>query len=130
MKKGFTLVELLAVIVILAIIALIATPVVINIINDSGKSSKLRSAEMYLDAVEQAVLRENISAVGDFIPKQCDVVERGNLNCDGNLITVEVDGEVPNSGTISFDESSILNISLVYDTDTIVMNENGNLDYQ
>ena len=31
-KKGFTLVELLAVIVILAIIALIATPIVINII--------------------------------------------------------------------------------------------------
>ena len=33
MKKGFTLVELLAVIVILAVIALIATPIVFNIIN-------------------------------------------------------------------------------------------------
>ena len=52
MKKGFTLIELLAVIVILAIIALIATPIVLNIIKDSRESAGLRSAEMYLDAVE------------------------------------------------------------------------------
>ena len=130
MKKGFTLIELLAVIVILAILALIATPVVIDLINDSRESSKLRSAEMYLDAVEQAILRENMSEVGNFIPTQCDVVDKGNLSCDGSLIAVEVDGEVPDSGTISFQETTILNISLVYDTETIVMNENGNLDYQ
>jgi type IV pilus assembly protein PilA len=34
-KKGFTLVELLAVIVILAIIALIATPLIMNVIDDA-----------------------------------------------------------------------------------------------
>ena len=55
MKKGFTLIELLAVIVILAIIALIATPIVLNIINDTKDSANLRSAEMYLDAVEQSI---------------------------------------------------------------------------
>ena len=38
-KKGFTLVELLAVIVILAIIALIATPVVMNLINKSREKA-------------------------------------------------------------------------------------------
>ena len=54
-NKAFTLIELLAVIVILAIIALIATPIVLNIIKDSRESSGLRSAEMYLDAVEQSV---------------------------------------------------------------------------
>ena len=54
-KKGFTLIELLAVIVILAIIALIAVPIVLNIINDSKESSGERSAELYIDAVEQAV---------------------------------------------------------------------------
>ena len=32
-NKGFTLVELLAVIVILALIALIATPIILNVIN-------------------------------------------------------------------------------------------------
>ena len=54
-KTGFTLIELLAVIVILAIIALIATPIVLDIISDTKKSSQLRGAEFYLDAVEQAV---------------------------------------------------------------------------
>ena len=36
-KKGFTLVELLAVIVILAVIALIATPIVLNLIKTAKK---------------------------------------------------------------------------------------------
>ena len=55
MKKGFTLIELLAVIVILAIIALIATPIVLNIINKTKESASLRSAEFYLDAVENSI---------------------------------------------------------------------------
>ena len=56
-KKGFTLIELLAVIVILAIIAVIATPIVLNIINESKENARLRSAEMYLNAVEQSVFK-------------------------------------------------------------------------
>ena len=53
-KRGFTLVELLAVIVILAIIALIAVPIVLNIINDSKSSSQKESINMYGKAVEEA----------------------------------------------------------------------------
>ena len=37
MKKGFTLVELLAVIVVLAILAVITVPVVLNLIGDSNR---------------------------------------------------------------------------------------------
>ena len=46
-KKGFTLVELLAVIVILAIISLIAVPIVLDIINNSKENSKKESIELY-----------------------------------------------------------------------------------
>ena len=42
-EKGFTLIELLAVIVILAIIAIIAVPIILNIINDTKKSSVERN---------------------------------------------------------------------------------------
>ena len=43
-KKGFTLVELLAVIVILGIIMSITTPIIIKVINDSKKETyKLRN---------------------------------------------------------------------------------------
>ena len=42
-NRGFTLAELLAVIVILSIIALIAIPVVLNIVNDTKESANDRS---------------------------------------------------------------------------------------
>lgn len=51
-KKGFTLVELLAVIVILAIIALIATSIVINVINQAQEGADARSVEAYAKAIE------------------------------------------------------------------------------
>ena len=53
-SKAFTLIELLAVIVILAIIALIAVPIVLNIIDDSKKSSNEESIKMYGKAIENA----------------------------------------------------------------------------
>ena len=51
-KKGFTLVELLAVIVILAILATVAIPVVLNMIERAKKSSARSSALGYIDAIE------------------------------------------------------------------------------
>ena len=48
-NKGFTLVELLAVIVILALIALIATPIILNVINDAKKQAAKDSAYGYMD---------------------------------------------------------------------------------
>ena len=55
MKKGFTLVELLAVIVILVIIAMISVPIVINIINDSKTKTEEQSIEIYGRIIENAV---------------------------------------------------------------------------
>ena len=58
MKKGFTLIEILAVIVILAIIALIATPIVLDIITDSKVAAKERSIENIEHAAELYVTSE------------------------------------------------------------------------
>lgn len=52
MKKGFTLVELLAVIVVLAIIALIAVPTVTGIIKQSEKGAFKDSASGLLESAE------------------------------------------------------------------------------
>jgi len=98
-KKAFTLIELLAVIVILAIIALIATPIILNIINDTKKSSVERSKELYLDAVEQAIARKNLNE--NFNPSICTVIEKGNLKCDVGELKVEINGQLPKVG-ISF----------------------------
>jgi len=113
MKKGFTLIELLAVIVILAIIALIATPIVLNIINDVKESAQLRSAEMYMDGVEHAIMKANMN--GTFNPNTCEIQTNGNLECDGKEIVVEVKGEKPGYGTITFQSGKIDEISLVYE---------------
>ena len=55
-NKGFTLVELLAVIVILAIISLIATPMVLGVIEKSKKSAAIESANGIMDAAEKNMI--------------------------------------------------------------------------
>ena len=54
-KKGFTLIELIAVLVILAILALIVTPLVMNIIKKARISADKRSIDAYGRSIELAV---------------------------------------------------------------------------
>ena len=54
-KKGFTLIELIAVLVIMAIIALIVTPLVMNIIRKARISADKRSIDAYGRSIELAV---------------------------------------------------------------------------
>ena len=62
MKKGFTLVELLAVIVILAVIALIATPVVLSMIESSRKGAAESSMLSYAQATENTILTKMMNS--------------------------------------------------------------------
>ena len=59
-EKGFTLVELLAVIVILTIISLIAVPMILNVIDESRKKAAIVSAENYIYAVEQYLVLQEV----------------------------------------------------------------------
>ena len=127
MKKGFTLIELLAVIVILAIIALIATPIVLSIINDSKESAVIRSAEFYVDAVENKIMQENMKQGGTLSPEECIINSDGNVTCDGTPLEIEVNGEKPTSGSITFDKGLVTNITLTFGDKTVSMNSNGEL---
>lgn len=60
-RKGFTLVELLSVIVILGILSLISVPIVMNIINGVQKKSTEESAYGYVEALNQAIVDSNYS---------------------------------------------------------------------
>ncbi|MEI3529626.1 MAG: prepilin-type N-terminal cleavage/methylation domain-containing protein [Bacilli bacterium] len=83
-KKGFTLVELLAVIAIIAIIGLIATPIVVQYVNEAKKDS----IEESLNGIERAALTyftsENIrnSAVVDLTT---DTIEIKNKDISKGL---------------------------------------------
>lgn len=61
-KKGFTLVELLAVIVILAIILAIAVPGISGIINSARRGSFESDAKMIVTGVEYTVLQSTTDA--------------------------------------------------------------------
>ena len=54
-KKGFTLIELIAVLVIMAILALIVTPLVMNIIRKAKISAAKRSIDAYGRSIELAI---------------------------------------------------------------------------
>ena len=63
-KNGFTLVELLAVIVILAIILVIAVPKVMSVIEDSKKAALESTAKMIASSAEKVKV-QNTLYVGD-----------------------------------------------------------------
>jgi len=61
-SKGFTLVELLAVIIILAVIVAIAVPTVSNIINESKQASLNDSAELIVRTIENELNIASLNA--------------------------------------------------------------------
>ena len=75
MKKGFTLVELMAVIIILGIIALILVPKIGDIIEDSTIGSDEKAATMYVKNIENELAakkanKENVNYNGSYTLKQ------------------------------------------------------------
>ena len=75
-KKGFTLVELLAVIVILAIILVIAVPKVMSVIEDSKKATLEATAKMIAGSAEKAKVQNTILGKTEEIT--CDSVAKLN----------------------------------------------------
>ncbi len=102
-EKGFTLIELLAVIVILAIIALIAVPIILNIINDSKKSSDMRSIELYGKAVENAIGQYQVKK-----PEDSDITltkVQKYIKYKGNTVVCET--KINKDGTVYLDECKV-----------------------
>ncbi len=95
-KKGFTLVELLAVIVILAIVLLIAVPMVMGIIENVKKDAFKNSAYGIIDAAEiyyaQTFLQGNLSY------ESFQLVDGKMVNSSGKELVFH--GEKPKSGSI------------------------------
>ena len=98
-NKGFTLVELLAVIVILALIALIATPIILNVINDAKKQAAKDSAYGYMDAVEKYIVSSELE--GKSIKDGTYRVE------DLNNMGVSVKGSIPDNGNIEIKNKEV-----------------------
>ena len=98
-NKGFTLVELLAVIVILALIALIATPIILNVINDAKKQAAKDSAYGYMDAVEKYIVSSELEDKS---------IKDGTYSVEElNSMGVSVKGSTPDNGTIKIENKEV-----------------------
>ena len=98
-NKGFTLVELLAVIVILALIALIATPIILNVINDAKKQAAKDSAYGYMDAVEKYIVSSELEDKS---------IQDGTYRVEElNSMGVSVKGSTPDNGNIEIKNGSV-----------------------
>ncbi len=87
-KKGFTLIELVAVLVILAIIALIVVPIVIRIISDAKRSANERSIDAFGRSVEYTMALYALNNKGEF-PQKCDTNECYTEVFDSNMKVVD-----------------------------------------
>ena len=100
-KKGFTLVELLAVIVILGLLMAIAIPSVTKYITQSRKKTLISSIDAYITAVTTAVNDNQFGALSDqstcyYIPvsdnnaNSCVALEKGGSDPFGHWVDAYV----------------------------------------
>ena len=105
-KKGFTLIELIAVLVIMAIIALIVTPLVMSIIRKSKISARKRSVDAYGRSVELAIASY--------------LLDTGTFPTDLHSLTVEYSGntvvcnvmQMKENGGLYMSECSVNNVEV------------------
>ena len=96
-NKGFTLIELIAVLVIMAIIALIVTPLVLNIVRKAKDSANKRSVDAYGKSIDLAVAAY-LMDTGDF-PTSIDE------------LTIEYSGKEVVCGVAKLNEDSSVYLS-------------------
>ena len=127
MKKGFTLVELLAVMVVLAIIALISIPIVTTLINDSTVSTETISGQSYVKTVINTIMKQSLDNREYFEPSECIINDDGNVTCDGAELKIVADGEKPTGGFLQFEDGELIGARIEFEYTTVLLNAAGEL---
>ena len=104
MKKGFTLVELLAVIIILAIVALIALPIIMDVVEDSRKSAAKSGAAMVLSSVKNYFAENYFNT--EFNGYTCSINNRTGCT------ELSLEGDRPDSAAITLSKDGFVNGSV------------------
>ena len=109
MKKGFTLVEMIAILVILSLLSLILTPVILDVVRNSRKASYKDSVLGIMTSAANYISQYDLVSDGE------ELVYPIEFTCDGTFCKasynkkLEFTGEVPTGGSI-----------IMYDDNTVV----------
>ncbi|MBR5662359.1 MAG: prepilin-type N-terminal cleavage/methylation domain-containing protein [Bacilli bacterium] len=95
-KKGFTLTELLLVILLVGVLSIIASTAVFRHITSTRKDASLRNAVAYVAAVNDY----------NFISEGEDVITSGDVSTITPKLKDSFEGTKPISGTITVDSST------------------------
>lgn len=104
-RKGFTIVELMAVIVVLSLIMIISIPMISN----AGKNTKLKTLDSKVSNIEKAAIlyaqqtsnRSKFNTNCSNSGEMCDGIS--NCKCFDDIVTV---GVIASFGFIEYDEGS------------------------
>lgn len=99
-RKGFTLLELLAVILVLSMIALIAIPAVTKVIDQSRKGATETTVLNFIKAVNDKIGTSRLDS-----DKSNDILD-GIL--DVSTIDLHMEGKVPTSGTVTVSGGAVV----------------------
>ena len=99
-KKGFTLIEVLAVLLILSIIALLTTPIIINVINNSKENAFIQDVNSLVDSIRTYQAENNYEEV------TVDYTTGENTNL------LELDGDLPDAGQITINDAGKVSVAL------------------
>ncbi len=91
MKKGFTLVELLAVIVVLAIISLIAIPSLLGVIKKTKVNASIESANGYIKSINTQIVSSDLRSSKNHI-------KNGTYNVDD--LEIDYNGKGLSNGLV------------------------------
>ena len=127
-KNGFTLVELLAVIIILGLIAVLIVPKVVNMLDDAEKNTNMTSAENLIKAAELKVSNNEITGNNRDI--------KINYQTGENINYLDYTGEKPEIGQVQIKRNGDIAMAVKFgdycylksynsnDITTIAYNEN------
>lgn len=139
MKKGFTLIELIAVILILGFIALITVPKALDVIEDSKKESVVNSAKVYVKAVNEAIINErmNKNKIGD---GTYSIASNGNIcigtlnvyqECTGDTwLNIDKKNSYPECGKITIEDGKVIASSELQYGNYSISREDQSSDYK
>ena len=114
-RKGFTLAEMLAVIVFIAIVAIITAPIVLDLIEESKQNAAIDNAYGYVDAIQKYYETKSYDEGNVIVlDGQYDVVN-GILNgFEADNLDVPVTGSVPINGKLIYEEDKLVSGCLTF----------------